>query len=232
MGRYAELIEIDTEGCSRKAEAITINLQDGNTEIAHFNQGNISILAVDLGLLHWRHGVNPRPAFHKAEEAFEKAASMTRDYGLRSGLDWRQTVVAAALYLIDHPAEVHFWDEKFKKARWPCYDTALIYALHDKPLSDLHRSQLEAFLARRDDLIDVTYRTYFDLLRDPADGAREVLVRKAEENWLKRKTNRFFEDSDSRDGHGDYNELYVDIYLAAVLKKIGWRGDSIHGWRW
>ncbi|KAF0173171.1 MAG: hypothetical protein FD160_3503, partial [Caulobacteraceae bacterium] len=58
------------------------------------------------------------------------------------------------------------------------------------------------------------------------------LVRKAEDNWLKRKTNRFFEESDSRDGHGDYNELYVDIYLAAVLRKIGWQGESVHRWKW
>jgi len=26
------------------------------------------------------------------------------------------------------------------------------------------------------------------------------------------------------------NDLYVDIYLAAVLKKIGWVGPTVHVW--
>jgi hypothetical protein len=28
------------------------------------------------------------------------------------------------------------------------------------------------------------------------------------------------------------NDLYVDIYLAAVLKKIGWVGPTVHVWAW
>jgi hypothetical protein len=28
------------------------------------------------------------------------------------------------------------------------------------------------------------------------------------------------------------NDIYVDVYLAAVVKKIDWQGESIHRWKW
>ncbi|KAF0180461.1 MAG: hypothetical protein FD160_1740, partial [Caulobacteraceae bacterium] len=207
MDRYEWLEKCDLDEIGLTERAIPENLRKGDFERARFNVAGIALSWADLGLLHWRRGLDPRLDFASAAAAFDKAASLAREHELRAGLDWRQTVAAAALYLINHPADIHFWDDRFDKARWPCYNVCLIYALYDKPLSDLHRSQLEAFLATHNDLVDATYRTYFDLLRAPADGDREALVRKAEDNWLKRKTNRFFEESDSRDGHGDYNEL-------------------------
>ncbi|TPW05677.1 MAG: hypothetical protein FD124_2048, partial [Alphaproteobacteria bacterium] len=193
MDRYQWIEKGRLEEFAIIEEAVPKNISSKDFERAQYNRGDAAIILADLGLLHWRHGLDPCGDFRAAAEAFDKAGAMAREYGLRSSVDWRQTVVAAALYLINHPADIHFWNDRFEKARWPCYDVCLIYALYDKPLSDLHQSQLEAFFAKHDDLVDATYRTYFDLLRAPAEGDREVLVRKAEDNWLKRKTNRFFE---------------------------------------
>ena len=65
----------------------------------------------------------------------------------------------------------------------------------------------------------------------PNDQPRDDLVKLAETNWKRRRSNMFF-DGWPWFGYGANNDLYVDVYLAAVLHKIGWDGESVHLWRW
>ena len=78
-----------------------------------------------------------------------------------------------------------------------------------------------------------TYRTYFDLLDAGGDAVRtEELVRIAETNYKKRARDAFFGGGPTYMGGGPDNPYVVDFILAAILKKIGWTGETIHKWKW
>lgn len=77
-----------------------------------------------------------------------------------------------------------------------------------------------------------TYSTYHELLFNKDITKTEELVRKAEELFLKRLNDAFFTGSESTESGGLNNNVTVDYRLGAILKFIGYKGQSMHLWRW
>ena len=77
-----------------------------------------------------------------------------------------------------------------------------------------------------------SYATYHRLLCSSQESEARAAVEKATSQFEKRKSNGFYSSGEQTDGGGNYNPITVDYRLAAIMKKIGYKGDSVHSWQW
>lgn len=77
-----------------------------------------------------------------------------------------------------------------------------------------------------------SYTAYYRLLRSSQDSDATGTVEKAISLFEKRKSNGFYSTGEQSDGGGNYNAITVDYRLAAIMKKIGYKSDSVHWWQW
>ena len=224
-----------------EAEALIARGPDVITDLlAHSNYGwaaqNCRVTAeayVDLGLLHWRRGIDPREDFECAARAYQKLTEVVRQHKLPKR-SFETLLIHAAMFLVDRRAPIEFGDETaWKTSRWSCYQARLVHALFDAPPSDALVAATDKFLAEPETLPDRIFESYFQLLglRPQTMGLEERVMR-AKATWAERKRDELIPAGRALDGHGDANDLYVDLYLGAVLKKIGWKGHTVHRWVW
>jgi len=76
-----------------------------------------------------------------------------------------------------------------------------------------------------------TYQTYRKLLQTEKSELAN-LVDGASKQFAKRKKNAFYSGGLASGGGGPMNDFVVDYVLAAILKKIDYKGDCIHWWKW
>lgn len=218
---------------ARGPDVITELLAHSNYEWAAQNCRVTAEAYVDLGLLHWRQGIDPREDFECAARAYQKLTEVVKQHKLpKSGFDI--PTIYTAMFLVDRRVSIAFGDEAaYKASRWACYQARLVHALHDAPPSDALVALTDKYLAEPEQLPDRIFDTYFQLLGlRPATMGLDERVRRAKSSWAERKRDELIPPGRPLDGHGDMNDLYVDLYLGAVLKKIGWRGHTVHLWRW
>ena len=77
-----------------------------------------------------------------------------------------------------------------------------------------------------------TYSAYRGLLLNQDDASRDDLVRSCEALFKRRARDGFYGGGPQTYGGGPDNAFTVDYRLAAILKKIGYKGQSLHLWRW
>ncbi|QDH72991.1 hypothetical protein [Brevundimonas sp. M20] len=197
------------------------------------NHRMIAEKQTELGLLNWRHGLDPRPDFERAIKAYDDLREIAQTHNLARS-DYEPSLVYAMLSLMGRRVPIAFHDARAHEAyRIGCYQFCIVSALHDQPLDGRHVGLLDKHFGQNDGLPDRSFLTYFQLLgMRPTDKSPDELVRFAEANWAERRYDRFFAEGPAWNGYGDANELYVDIYLAGVLRKIGWKGEGLHRWRW
>lgn len=113
-------------------------------------------------------------------------------------------------------------------------DSIIADALLDKweqPAWDSAMAELRAIKGSR--LAVETYAAYHNLLFSrPKDASREDWVRSCEVLFKRRAKDGFYGGGDQTYGGGPDNNFIVDYRLAAILKKIGYDGESLHLWRW
>jgi len=208
-------------------------IKEGNFAWAAYNYEMVATSQTELGLLHWRRGLDPRPDFERAIDAYDNLCVMARTKQLK-GSDYSLPLVYAMLSLMGRKVAIEFHNAKsHQEYSDSYYKCCLVHALHDQPLDERHAGLLEKHLTENNELPDRSFLAYFQLLGlRPSDQSPGELVQLADANWAKRKRDRIFADGPSLEGYGIMNELYVDIYLAAVLQKIGWEGESVHRWKW
>lgn len=214
-------------------DAIPVLIEAGNFAWAANNYRIIAEKQTELGLLHWRRGLDPRTDFEGAIKAYSNLSEMAETQNLLRR-DFEPSLVYPMLSLMGRTVSIEFYDPRaHEEFRIYCYQDCVARALHDEPLDDWHISLIDKHLAHNDDLLDRSFLTYFQLLGlRPTDQSPVELVRLAEANWAERRRDNFFADGPFWNGHGVMNELYVDVFLAGVLKKIGWEGESTHRWKW
>lgn len=218
---------------ARGPDVIKELLAHSNYEWAAQNCKITAEAYVDLGLLHWRRGVDPREDFECAARAYLKLTEIVRQHKLPAS-GFEAPLIYAAMFLVDRRAPIVFGDENAcKTSRWSCYQSRLIHALHDAPPSETLVAMTDRFLAEPETLPDRIFESYFQLLglRPQTMGLEERVMR-AKATWAERKRDELIPAGRALDGHGNANDLYVDLYLGAVLKKIGWHGHTVHLWRW
>jgi hypothetical protein len=218
---------------ARGPDVIKDLLAHSNYEWAAQNCKITAEAYVDLGLLHWRRGIDPREDFECAGRAYLKLTEIVRQHKLpKSSLEL--PLIYAAVFLVDHRVPIAFGNEDaYRTSRWSCYQARLVHALHDAPPSERLVALTDSFLASDQKLPDRIFETYFQLLGlRPRTMGIDEHVRRAKSTWAERKRDELIPPGRALDGHGEMNDLYVDIYLGAVLKKIGWKGHTVHAWLW
>jgi hypothetical protein len=195
------------------------------------NHAEVARNYVELGTFYWRRGIDPTEQFEAAFVAYNEHLQLrSHPVFYDDGLNIPE--VYAAFSLIGRKMKITVENVEYQSYhRWQNYQSCLIHLLHDQPLDDYRTGWLEKYLSKHNGLPEESFLIYFQLLGYlPTDVPVDDLVAHGEANWLKRKTSSFF--SEGVGGHSPYIDMTVDIYLAAVLQKIGWAGDSPHRWRW
>jgi hypothetical protein len=235
MVGYADIEKNRLDEIEIGKKAIDGNLRKKEVHLARSNYRRQAEVYVDLGMLRWRQGIDPRADFSSGAEAILAMQSLLQDLPQqsRSRPDLATDLVNVSMFLGGHAMareSVGFQPAQARVLCYRCLVTSVL--LQGSPDPDLFE-QCNQFLSENAELVDQTQLTYLELLGLRASGKTvDDLVRKAENNWLLRKTSSLFEEGASREGHGAMNELYVDIYLGAILKKIDWEGQSVHRWVW
>lgn len=184
----------------------------------------ISQHALELGMLDWRDGHDPRGHFAEIQSSFALALDVRPD--IRSTyrhagfmpilfdlMDWKWPYDVAPPESDDLKFDI-IWME-----RWISAGLADPTCWPSKAKTPPAKIQL----------INTTLDDYWALLTDQVDP--DEGIQRCISNYERRATHPTFKAIGSYLGGGPYNELYVDFMLAAIMKKRGLRFDSVHDWK-
>jgi hypothetical protein len=218
---------------ARTPKIVAELLQLSNFEWAAHNCRLAAEAYFDLGLLHWRRGEDPRHDFRGAIMHHGNLTELVKKHRLSAG-DFDMSPVYAAMFLMGAKAPLVFFNEaSYETQRWPCYEARIVHALFDEEPGAGMAKLVESHAARNDELPERLLDVYLQLLglrESKADLAERVL--RAKSAWAERKREELVERGPAWNGHGVMNDLYIDFYLAAILKKIGVKAQTIHTWNW
>jgi hypothetical protein len=228
----ADIARINTEVIAR-----------GDYPLAYRNLSEALRKHFDIALLRWRRGESPVADMEQVLETSGKMLAAITSWNLNdetlNGVGYTWIIVHYAAFLLDRKVDLP--NDRLIRIREyhrQYADLALDYhildAIEGREWRDGLTEPLERLASKKRQMLAVeTYRTYFDLLDAGADAVRtEELVRIAEANYNKRGRDAFFGGGPTCMGGGPDNPYVVDFILGAVLKKIGWTGDTVHNWKW
>ena len=215
----------------------------GDYPLAYRNLARSLEKRFDTALLRWRRGESPIPDMKAALATSGEMLAAITDWKLDDatligkGNAWQ--LVRYISFLLDQPVALplelltricedqsHYADLELNQH--------ILDALEGRKRREGLSEPFERLAAKKRQMLAVaTYRTYFDLL-DTDEGAERVqaLVRAAEGHYEERSKDGFYGGGPTFVGGGADNPYVVDFVLAAILKRIGWIGDTIHLWRW
>lgn len=185
--------------------------------------------SLERAMLDWRESKDPRPWLDEAKATFDAALPIRPDF-----LDgnWHDRWYPGVLPVL---ASLRGWSFPVKNeppadylAKFPVLwmEQWINVGLADPTCWPLKAKAP----ATRNQLIDRTLDDYWALLTDqidPNEGNRRCI-----KNYGRRATHPTFKTVSSFLGGGQYNELYVDYLLAAILKQRGLVSGSVHDWVW
>jgi hypothetical protein len=231
--QYTRLFQASQDVIARTPEVVSDLVSRDNYLWAAHNCKAAAEAHINLGLLRWRQGIDPRHNFGGAMEAFVNLNEIVQNHRL-SKEDFDMSPVYAAMFLMNRDATLTYSNEaSYETKRWSCYQCRVVHALHDREPSAGLAKLVGSHLARNDELPERIFDAYAQLLGLRASNMDvDERVRRAKSTWAERKRDELVTDGPPWNGHGPMNDLYVDIYLAAILKKIGWRGHTVHAWLW
>lgn len=195
-----------------------------NAYMVTFNIGQCFENYLMQGLIGWRTGL-ACPV-----EPVRAAVLAVRDYadGLQDANDLPLERAAIVSFLIDEPLTmatlVGLGSDRL-------LDAVIAVALRnnfDQEAWDTGMAQLRK--TKGSSLAVETYSVYRSLLTGsemPGD-----LISKGEQLFQQRSKNSYYSGGLQSNGGGPDNLYTVDYRLAAILKKVGFTGESMHLWRW
>lgn len=208
-------------------------LRGGKELIAVRNANLVADNLALIGLIDWRRGKDPRPEFEKAVTARLEFIKLAAEYNVDSRLYARSTLLAVCFLM---GAEMDPSEEDggyYEMNRWPLYTSCVVHALYGKELDERRRRLLASYLNRYDGLWDRSVKNYLTIAGASASGEEvEKLVADGCRDWERRKSNKSFSSGNIENGYGEYNAWFIDILLAASMKKAGLAGGGLHQWKW
>jgi hypothetical protein len=211
--------------------------------LAYRNKARTLETRFAVGLLRWRRGEAPvadmKSALAISSEMLVAITEWQLDDETVCGKSDAWNLVRYISFLLDQPVALpNEWLARIREERSQYADMALDYhildALEGREWRDGLTEHLERLASKKRQMLAVeTYRTYFELLEtNGSEKQMEGLVRAAEANYKKRAWDGFYSGGPTYMGGGPDNPYVVDFVLAAILKRIGWSGESIHKWTW
>ncbi len=207
-------------------------VQDRNFTRVFLNYRELALRHIEVGLLAWRRNGKPTSHFHQAYAAFEQLeAFLDRSRTAKDAeqlRDHEHDLFGIVFSLIDRPVKLGLLDGERFDYKFLLYRKYLASLLQGVAVDATVKERAVKQLTGGE-LIDDCVRTYLMLLGEiDHDLSTEDLVRRAETLWSKRKNDRYFDQFRPEDGYGEFNDIFVDYTLGAILKKIEWRGGSAH----
>lgn len=215
----------------------------GDYPLAYRNLARSLEKRFETALLRWRHGQSPVADMATALVISQTMLAAIADWQLDdetlSGKGDTWSLIRYISYLLDQPVKVP--EERLasiREDRSQYADVALDYlvleALEGREWREGLADPLERLAVKKRQMLAVeTYRVYFDLLETNENmGQTGALVQAAEANYKKRARDGFYSGGPTYMGGGPDNHYVVDFVLAAILKRIGWTGETIHKWIW
>lgn len=185
----------------------------------------ISQHALELGMLDWRAGIDPSPRLIEIKSSFDVALDVRPDISPT----YRNPGFTAITF------DMMGWDWPYNTnppgkddIKFPVYwmDRWITAGLANPSCW----SMKEGIPAVKNQFVQKSLDDYWALLTDqiePEEGMQRCI-----KNYDRRATHTTFKAISSYFGGGDYNELFIDYTLAAILKKRGLVSDSVHDWVW
>jgi len=187
--------------------------------------GRLSHYAMELALIDWRGGIDPRPRLAVIPEAYNRALAVRPDILVGHANPGLVAVLSGMLgwglpFETAPPPEEErkfalLWLDRWVIAGlaspdcWPAMATA-------SPLKG-------TFIAKT--LGD--YRALLTGEGDPVEAIRRCIA-----NFERRATHPAFTNAATEMGPGRYNALTVDVVLAAIMKQRGLVSGTVHDWVW
>lgn len=185
----------------------------------------LSQYAMELAMLDWREGIDPRPHLVEIERGFALALASRPD-ALSKGRNLGFVAIVGGLmgwnlpFDTAPPGDVEGKFDMIRMERW------LVAGLAGPSCWTLKADAPEG----KNQFIAKCFDDYWTLLTgdgDPAEGMERCIA-----NYARRATHPTFKVLRPFDAGGDYNALFVDYTLAAIMKKRGLVSDSVHDWVW
>lgn len=181
--------------------------------------------ALELAMIDWREGKDPSPLLAEVRQAFGTALAVRPDI-LVGHRNPGQMAILSDLMGWDLPFETAPPGEDDLKYAMIWMDRWIIAGLADPSCWPLKAGAP----ATKIQFINRCLDDYWALLTgsiDPEEGMRRCIA-----NYDRRATHPTFKALRSTDAGGRYNALFVDLTLAAIMKKRGLVSGSVHDWRW
>ena len=185
----------------------------------------ISEYALDLAMLDWRTGIDPRPRLVEIQNSFAMALEVRPDIAPTYGNPGFMAIVHDLMgwdwpFDTDPPGDGEREFDILYMERW------IIAGLADPSCWPMKAKAP----ALKNQFIGKCLDDYWALLTDQIDPAQGI--QKCIKNYDRRATHPTLKVLPSYYGGGAYNELFVDYTLAAILKKRRLPSDSVHDWIW
>jgi hypothetical protein len=185
----------------------------------------LSQYALELGMLNWREGADPSPYFVQAQSALVEALDARPDI-LPSNQNPGFMAIMSNMMGWNFPFNTEPPGKDDLKFDMIWMDRWIIAGLAN---SSCWPSKAKAPVAKIQ-FINRCLDDYWALLTDQIDP--EEGIRRCIKNYERRATHPTFKVLPAYCGGGQYNGLFVDYTLAAILKKRGLSSNSVHDWVW
>lgn len=185
----------------------------------------LSRYALIEAMIDWREGKDPRPHLDDIKASFDMALAVRPDIVVG---DWNPTFLPIICGL-------RGWDIPFDTAPPKQADQKFAVLWMERwlnaGLSDPTSWPLKAKAPpTKIQFVDKCLDDYWALLTDQIDPAEGI--RRCIQNYDRRATHPTFKAISGYLGGGQYNALFVDYTLAAILKQRGLVSNSVHDWIW
>lgn len=181
--------------------------------------------ALELGMLDWRDGVDPSAYLVQIKSGFTAALDVRPDILPGDQNPGFMAIVSTMMgwdlpFNTEPPGKGELKFDMIWMERW------IIAGLAD-PSCWPRKANAPA---PKNKFINQCLDDYWALLTDQIDP--EEGIQRCIKNYESRATNQTFKALSTHLGGGNYNELFVDYTLAAILKQRGLSSNSVHDWIW
>lgn len=236
----SELVRLKIGFLRRRVNSLPQTLalvkSEGKLNLVLMNYGRWAQAHFEIGIIQWRQGEDPRPEFATGLDVIEQgmAEAVASDAGPRD-IDRLKLWIAQPIACLMNRTLPVLHGTTGINEELPA-DTAsdlLGEALFDRPYRDQLPALMKALARRKPEhLALLTAQNQFALLDAMGDDARIAeLAAEGDTLYLRRAKDAYFEPAIILGGGPD-NPIMLDWQLAAILKKVGFKGDSPNRWLW
>jgi|ERR1051325_6024580 hypothetical protein len=226
----SEMIDFFRQQAELFSSGVELMANDHNAPMVAVNVAEVFKASLVQGLIAWRFGIgSPIEPLRRA------TATAARGQKLLQGMDPSQAglvPIEQSLFLSYLLSEQALTIDSQGLASDRLLDVVLGRSLQggwDDANWEIGLGQLRK--NKRTKLSHESYLAYQHLIHANPNEV-PALVAQSSALFGMRKKDAFYKGGPQSEGGGPDNDFTVDYRLAAIMKKIGFRGDSIHSWKW